>query len=57
VETARFVALFDKFFDKLNVSNFIIGARKLKPFLQPYKRQHDFCLDVSLYAVNYLYTL
>jgi len=32
VETARFVTLFDKFFDMLNVSIFTNGTIKLKPF-------------------------
>ena len=47
METARFVSLFDKFFDMLNVSNFTNGAKKLKPFAQPYRGPHDFRLDVS----------
>ena len=50
IETARVVAVFDKFFDMLNVSNFTNGARKLKPLLQPHNGPHDFRLDVSLYA-------
>lgn len=40
-ETATFVSLFDKFFDMLNVSNFTIGLRKRKPFLQPFRSSKD----------------
>ena len=31
-ETAKFVAMMDKFFDTLNVSNFTTGKQKRKPF-------------------------
>ena len=31
-ETAKFVSLFDNFFDILNVSNFTSGTRNRKPF-------------------------
>ena len=50
-ETVKFIALFDKFFDLLNVSNFTAGTRKLKPFQHPYRHDKDFRLDVS-----YVYT-
>lgn len=46
-ETAKFVALFDKFFDLLNVSNFTNGTRKLKNFQHPFRHADDFRLSVS----------
>lgn len=57
-ETARFVELFDKFFDLLNVSNFTNGTRKRKNFQHPYRHSDDFRLgwveDVFLpYLVNW----
>lgn len=45
-ETVKFVALFDKFFDLLNVSNFTGGTRQRKPFQHPYRHGKDFRLDV-----------
>lgn len=44
-ETAKFVALFDKFFDLLNVSNFTNGTRKLKNFQHPFRHADDFRLS------------
>lgn len=34
-ETSRFVEIFDKFFDIMNVRDFTSGARHRKWFLQP----------------------
>lgn len=48
IETVKFVALFDKFFDLLNVSNFTNGTRKRKPFRHPYRHADDFRLAVSV---------
>ena len=48
-ETAKFVALIDKFFDILNVSNFTNGTRNRKPFQHPYRHGDDARLTVSLY--------
>ena len=48
-ETAKFVALIDKFFDILNVSNFTNGNRNRKPFQHPYRHGDDARLTVSLY--------
>lgn len=45
-ETARFVDLFDKFFDSLNVSNFDSGKHERKPFKDPYRSSSDFRLKV-----------
>jgi hypothetical protein len=47
METSKFVSIFDKFFDMLNVSNFTNGTRKRKRFLHPYRHEHDFRLAVS----------
>lgn len=46
-ETARFVDLFDKFFDCFNARDIKTGIKKRKPFLDPFKRE-DFRIDVSL---------
>ena len=49
-ETAKFVALFDKFFDLLNDSNFHNGTRTRKPFQHSYRGSNDFRLAVMLYS-------
>lgn len=46
-ETARFVLIFDKFFDILNVRSFKEGARKRKKFMHPYRSINDERLEVS----------
>ena len=46
-ETSKFVLMFDKFFDILNVSNFTNGTHYRKPFLHPYHHKDDWRLDVS----------
>lgn len=46
-ETVRFVTMFGKFFDCLNVNNFVTGYHKRKVFKQPYKSTNDFRLKVS----------
>ena len=46
-ETVRFVTMFDRFFDCLNVNNFMTGYHKRKVFKQPYKSANDFRLKVS----------
>lgn len=43
-ETAKFVAIFDKFFDCLNVSSFEKGKRARKVFQNPYRKATDFRL-------------
>lgn len=45
-ETAKFVLLFDKYFDILNVSNFTNGTMELKPFKHPYRHKDDHRLKV-----------
>lgn len=46
-ETAKFIIMFDKFFDVLNVRSFTEGTRSRKPFLHPYRHGNDQRLDVS----------
>ena len=46
-ETVKFTAIFDKFFDALNVSNFTDGVHKRKPFQLPYRSKEDFRLKVN----------
>ena len=45
-ETVRFIEMFDKFFDCLNVNNFTTGHHKRKMFKLPYKSATDFRLKV-----------
>ena len=45
--TAKFVQLFDRFFDCLNVGNFTDGKRSRNPFKQPYRAASDFRLKVQ----------
>ena len=47
LETARFVDMFDKFFDCLNVNNFHAGKHKRKVFQDPF-RPNDFRLKVGV---------
>ena len=46
-ETSRFTAMFDQFFDALNVSNFTNGARHRKKFSHPYQSKDDERLTVE----------
>ena len=48
-ETAKFVAMFDKFFDALNVSNYTSDVRKRKVLQQPYRSGDDCRLKISPY--------
>ena len=50
-ETAKFVDMFDKFFDCLNVNNFTAGYHKRKDFQQPYRSAGDFRLQVCIIIV------
>ena len=45
-ETVRFISMFDKFFDCVNVANFTSGRFKRKVFQQPYRSGEDFRLNV-----------
>ena len=46
METAWFIEKMDKFFDCFNVSSFVAGKKKRKPFQQPYRGADDFRLTV-----------
>ena len=48
-ETARFADYFDKFFDAVNVSNFVSGKEQRKPFKDPYRSGSDFQLKVTMF--------
>ena len=50
-ETARFLLMFDKLFDSLNVSTFSEGCQSRKPFRQPYHSADDFQLKVRTVCV------
>ena len=41
--------MFDKFFDALNVGDFVSSKHHRKPFQAPYVSKDDFRLDVSDY--------
>ena len=45
-ETAKFVSMFDTFFDIMNVTNFTNGMRYRKPFQHPYRHAEDSRLKV-----------
>lgn len=45
-ETAKFVGMFDKFFDCLNVNSFVKGKHSRKSFQNTYRSPKDFCLKV-----------
>ena len=47
-ETAKFVDMFDKLFDTLNVRNFTNGKHHRKPFQNPYRTGDDFRLKVHV---------
>lgn len=46
-ETARFVTMFDRFFDCLNVRSFTAGRHSRNSFKSPYWSSKDFRLTVS----------
>ena len=46
-ETAKFVGMADKFFDALNIHNYMHGVRKLKLFQAPYTSSEDMRLKVG----------
>ena len=56
-ETAKFVAIFDKFFDCLNVSSFEKGKRARKVFQNPYRKATDFRLRVCIVQSRYNYSI
>ena len=54
LETSKFVALFDKFFDLLNVNNFTEGTKKNKPFLHPFSGKLNVWLSTVSYVSGFL---
>ena len=59
-ETAKFVLMFNKFFDVLNVTNFTNGTRYRNPDIHPYRHKDDDRLLVSAYniiVINSVYFL
>ena len=48
METAKFVSMFDKFFDCLNVRDFTTGKHHRKSFQDPYRSSTDFRLKVHI---------
>ena len=48
LETAKFTAIFDKFFDLLNVGCFEAGTKSNKGFKHPYRGPNDFRLAVCI---------
>lgn len=51
-ETIRFVNMFDKLFDSLNVSNCMSAKKERKVFKNPYRSGNDFRLEVDI--VSYI---
>jgi len=46
-ETAKFIAMIDKFFDCLNVTNLNRARKYRKDFQKPYEKTDDFRLKVQ----------
>ena len=53
-ETVKFVEMFDKFFDSLNVNSYNAGRLKRKVFKQPFRSATDFRLKVHVHCVYYI---
>jgi len=47
-QTVQFTALFDKYFDCMNVGNFTDGKHHRKQFQTPYRSTSDFRLKVHV---------
>ncbi len=47
-ETAKFTSMFDRFFDRLNVTNFTNAKKNRKVFQLPYYSASDFHLKVGM---------
>lgn len=52
-ETERFIRIFDKFFDCMNVRSFTECFEKRKPDRRPYRSVDDPRFDVSSYKIVY----
>ena len=53
-ETSKFVLMFDRFFDVLNVTNFNNWVRTRKPFQRPYNSGNDERLTVCYMYIMYI---
>ncbi len=51
-ETSKFVLIFDKFVDTLNVTNFSNWAHNRKPFQKPYSSSEDKRLEVTFDCIH-----
>ena len=49
---AHFIEKIDKFFDSLNVSNFMQGKHSRKPFQEPYCDADDACLKEYKFCIS-----
>ena len=54
-ETVRFISMFDKFFDCVNVANFTSGRFKRKVFQQPYRSGEDIILHVIIACIVHVH--
>ena len=54
-ETVKFTDMFSKFFDCLNVSNFVNGKHSRNPFKSPFRGGKDFRLKVHFVKYSYIY--
>ena len=50
-ETVRFIRMFDRWFDCMNVSSLSGGRRELKKDLYPYRTPKDTRFDVSMHVI------
>ena len=51
----KFIDMFDKFFDCVNVRNFVSGQHSKNAFKSPYQSSDDFRLEVWQCCKNDLY--
>ena len=54
-KTVIFVHMFDKFFDCLNVTNFVAGKHSRKAFRTPYHSENDFRNKVTVSVYTYVF--
>lgn len=53
-ETVKFAEAMEKFFDRLHVTNSLVGKQNRKSFQDPYLSSSDFRLKVSRIVVFYI---
>ena len=56
-ETLKFTAMFDRFFDCLNVNSFTRGKHKRKVFQDPYRSADDFSTQEIKVLLLFFYTI